>query len=142
MYLLYIHIYIYIYYITYYITYNTYINICIYTYIYTDIIYTYIIVYVCIYIYIYIYRIHGIYIKPDIMCSGAWVATKSWWWQPGGNIVFLFSWLHIYYAHLAFKRFEHSVCPGSLMTTYILLILFVLLIFFYPIRASSYTLAK
>ena len=28
----------------------------------------------------------------------------------------LFSWLHIYYAHLAFVRFEHSVCRGSLMT--------------------------
>ena len=29
----------------------------------------------------------------------------------------LFSWLHIYYAHLASVRFEHSVCRGSLMTT-------------------------
>ena len=30
----------------------------------------------------------------------------------------LFSWLHIchYYAHLAFVRFEHFVCRGSLMT--------------------------
>ena len=28
----------------------------------------------------------------------------------------LFSLLHIYYAHLAFVRFEHSVCCGSLMT--------------------------
>ena len=28
----------------------------------------------------------------------------------------LFSWLHIYYAHLAFVRFEHSMCRGSLMT--------------------------
>ena len=26
----------------------------------------------------------------------------------------LFSWLHIYYAHLASVRFEHSVCHGSL----------------------------
>ena len=24
--------------------------------------------------------------------------------------------LHIYYAHLVFVRFEHSVCRGSLMT--------------------------
>ena len=31
----------------------------------------------------------------------------------------LFSWLHIYYAHLVFVRFEHSVCRGSLMTTYL-----------------------
>ena len=28
-----------------------------------------------------------------------------------------FSWLHIYYTHLASVRFEHSVCRGSLMTT-------------------------
>ena len=27
--------------------------------------------------------------------------------------------LHIYYAHLAFVRFEHFKCHGSLMTTYI-----------------------
>ena len=27
----------------------------------------------------------------------------------------LFSWLHLYYAHLDFVRFEHSVCPGSKM---------------------------
>ena len=26
---------------------------------------------------------------------------------------------YIYYAHLASVRFEHSVCRGSLMTTYI-----------------------
>ena len=31
----------------------------------------------------------------------------------------LFLWLHIYYAHLAFVRFEHFGCRGSLMTTYI-----------------------
>ena len=32
----------------------------------------------------------------------------------------LFSWLHAYYAHLAFARFgsENSVCRVSLMTTY------------------------
>ena len=34
----------------------------------------------------------------------------------------LFSWLHIYYAHLASVRFEHSVCRGSLMTTNIMLL--------------------
>ena len=30
--------------------------------------------------------------------------------------------LHIYYAHLASVRFEHSVCRGSLMTTNITLL--------------------
>ena len=30
----------------------------------------------------------------------------------------LFSWLHIYYAHLAFVRFELSVCRGSLITNF------------------------
>ena len=34
----------------------------------------------------------------------------------------LFSWLHVYYAHLDFMRFEHSVCHGSLMITYIRLL--------------------
>ena len=32
-------------------------------------------------------------------------------------ITTLFSWKHIYYAHLASVRFEHSVCRGPLMTT-------------------------
>ena len=31
----------------------------------------------------------------------------------------LFSWLHIYHAHLVSVRFEHSVCCELLMTTYI-----------------------
>ena len=34
----------------------------------------------------------------------------------------LFLWLHIYYAHLAFVKFEHSVCHGSLMTNYVMLL--------------------
>ena len=34
----------------------------------------------------------------------------------------LFSWLHIYYAHLASVRFKHFLCRGSLMTTYIMLL--------------------
>ena len=34
----------------------------------------------------------------------------------------LFSWLQIYYAHLASVRFEHAVCRGSLMTTYVTLL--------------------
>ena len=36
-----------------------------------------------------------------------------------GHIVFMTSYIRIYYAHLASVRFEHSVCRGSLMTTYI-----------------------
>ena len=34
----------------------------------------------------------------------------------------LFLWLRICYAHLASVRFEHSVCHGLLMTTYIMLL--------------------
>ena len=39
-------------------------------------------------------------------------------------VITLFLWLHMYYAHFAFVRFDHSVCRGlcvvsSLMTTYI-----------------------
>ena len=34
----------------------------------------------------------------------------------------LFSRLHIYYAHLASVRFEHYVCRGSLLTTYIIFV--------------------
>ena len=33
----------------------------------------------------------------------------------------LYSWLHIYYTHLASVRFEPSVCHRSLMTTYIMI---------------------
>ena len=33
--------------------------------------------------------------------------------------VYICIYKHIYYAHLASVRFEHSVCRGSLMTTYI-----------------------
>ena len=43
--------------------------------------------------------------------------------HPGDNQEgTLFSWLHIYYAHLASARFKHSVCPGSLMSTYAMLL--------------------
>ena len=34
----------------------------------------------------------------------------------------LFPWLHIYHTHLASARFEHSVCHGSLIATYITLL--------------------
>ena len=45
--------------------------------------------------------------------------------------------IYIYYAHLASVRFEHSVCRGSLMTTYniniyiYIFILFIIYIFIY-----------
>ena len=32
---------------------------------------------------------------------------------------------HIYYAHLPSVRFEHSVCRGSLMTTYIYIYIYI-----------------
>ena len=34
----------------------------------------------------------------------------------------MFLWLLIYYAHLVSVRFEHSMCCGSLMTTYVMLL--------------------
>ena len=37
----------------------------------------------------------------------------------------LFSWLHVYYAHLASVKFEHSVCRGSLMTIYIYIYIYI-----------------
>ena len=30
----------------------------------------------------------------------------------------IYIYMYIYYAHLASMRFEHSMCHGSLMTTY------------------------
>ena len=60
-------------------------------------IYIYIYIYLCIYLYICIYIFMYIYIYIYIL-------------------------LHIYYAHLAFVRFDHYVCHGSLMTTYIMLL--------------------
>ena len=35
--------------------------------------------------------------------------------------------MYIYYAHLASVRFEHSVCRGSLMTTYIYIYIYILI---------------
>ena len=37
----------------------------------------------------------------------------------------LFSWLHVYYVHLASVRFEHSACHGSLIMTIYICILMV-----------------
>ena len=59
--------------------------------------------------------------QPYIMCPSAWVATKLlWWWVDT-----LFSWLHIYYAHLASVRSYHSMYCGSLMTTYIYIYIYI-----------------
>ena len=141
LYMLYIYIYIFTYtyyiYIIYikYITYTIYIviylhisiiyNIFIYLHIYVYIyIYIYILllikciswfiykkIYICIYIYIYIYAIYMyIYICNHQSCCGDnWEGT-------------FFSWLHIYYAHLAYVRFKHYVCRESLMTSYVMLL--------------------
>ena len=40
-------------------------------------------------------------------------------------LISLFSWLHIYYAHLAYVRFEHSVCRRSFITTYIYIYIYI-----------------
>ena len=67
-----------------------------------DMIYIYICICICICIYIYIY----IYIVHELPQS----------YNREGT---LFSWLHVNYVHLASVRYEHSVCHGSLITTYI-----------------------
>ena len=46
---------------------------------------------------------------PQRYCDYCWEGT-------------FFSWFHTYYTHLASVRFEHSVCRGSLMVTYIMLL--------------------
>ena len=74
-----------------------------------------------------------------IMCPSAWVATKPLWWKSGGHIVFIIALLPIYYAHLAFVRFELSVCRGSLMIIfkyiyiyiYIIYIIYIIIIYIY-----------
>ena len=99
-------------------------------------------IYICVYIYIIHFR-HSFYhhsgfvathalghmiYKLYTMCPSAWVVRKPLWWKPGGH---MFSWLHIYYAHLASVRFEQSVCRGSLMTTcrlYIILYMYIIYI--------------
>ena len=43
----------------------------------------------------------------------------------------LFSWLHIYYVHLASVRFEHSVCRGSLMTTCVYIYMYCIYYIYY-----------
>ena len=90
--------------------------ICVFIFIYIlYILYIYIyILYMYIYIYIYIYCGHSCTWAHDvrfticlyIMCPSAW--ARSYYGDNREDI--LFSWLQIYYAHLAPGRFEHSVC--------------------------------
>ena len=52
--------------------------------------------------------------------------------------VCMYMYMHIYYAHLASVRFEHSVCRGSLMTTYIHIYIYILFYKKYIIRKCSH----
>ena len=51
----------------------------------------------------------------------------------------MFSWLHINYAHLASVRFEHSVCRGSLTTTYMHVCIYIY-IYTYIYNLADYAL--
>ena len=80
------------------------ISICICIYIYLHIYtYTYTYTYTYIYIYMALWQLMSL-----------WQLKPLWWYREGT----LLSWLRIYYADLAIVRFEHSVCCGSLMTTF------------------------
>ena len=37
--------------------------------------------------------------KQYIMCPSTWVATKPLWWLPGGHIVFMITYIYIYYIY-------------------------------------------
>ena len=50
-----------------------------------------------------------------------------------GHMMYVY--IYIYYAHLASVRFEHSVCRGSLMTTYIYIYIHT---YTYPLHACDY----
>ena len=73
-----------------------------------DYIYIYIYIYMYIYIYIYIYICNHENNVPSRL-SPQWLCGNSCTWAHDVR--------HIYYAHLASVRFEHSVYRGSLMTT-------------------------
>ena len=73
-------------------------------------IYIYIYIYICIYI---IYAIIKI-MRPTGYHHNGFVVTQLMHLCTWCTTVYLFSPLHIYYAHLTFVRFEHSVCCGSL----------------------------
>ena len=60
----------------------------------------------------------------------AWLAEHSLvhWYQQCitfPNLPKLFSWEHIYYAHPASVRFEHSVCRGSILCSYIYIYIYI-----------------
>ena len=63
-------------------------------------------------LYLYISISLSIYVHIDI-----YIYILSTLWFIGTSNVLRY----IYYAHLASVRFEHSVCRGSLMATYIIL---------------------
>ena len=105
-------------------------------YIYNIYIYIYIYIYICIYIYIYIKT------KNETMKTMN-VPSRLCTWYTFGLLVpamcnstsyaqahelpqshcgdnregTLFSWLHLYYVHLASAGFEHWMCRGSFMAT-------------------------
>ena len=90
---------------------------------YFYIIYIIYIMYVYIYIYIYIYT----YTITKTICPLGTTCNRTSCAQVHGlpqshcgdnREGTLVSWLHIYYIYLTFVWFEHSVCCGSLMTTY------------------------
>ena len=57
-----------------------------------------------------------IYVSTKTMCSPGYHHNGFMATHALGYIMYS---LHIYYARLAFVRFEHSLCRGSPMTTYI-----------------------
>ena len=46
--------------------------------------------------------------------------------------------IYIYYAHLASVRFQHSVCRGSLMTTYIYIYIYIYICIYIYIHNQIY----
>ena len=71
-----------------------------------------------IYIYIYIYVIMNTFCPPGCHHNGYKCHCGDN--RGGGHIIFMIT--YIYYAHLASLRFEHFVCRGLLMTTYLMLL--------------------
>ena len=66
--------------------------------------------------------------NKNLLLKNSTTNHRTWahWGHCGDNREgTLFSWLHIYCAHLAPVRFEHSVYRGSLMTTYIYIYIYI-----------------
>ena len=53
--------------------------------------------------------------RPPSYHRNSFVATHAF-----GYMKYVFMIVYIYYAHLASVRFEHSVCCGSLMPTFVI----------------------